>query len=184
MGVPLVCAAILVKEQGFLSQTCSSQGTDYVHDEENATGNYNPVQMSLQCSRKVDSLKFWLAWQYHGHLGYERMVDRLFELAKYAVGFIGRSEDLELMVQPEFLNICFRYHPAIAHLSVEDLNQLNLDIRDRLFRSGQTFVNYARYQEQVAIRLILTNPELQPQDLDNFFHQVINAGNAIATCGS
>lgn len=178
MGVPLVCSAILLKQQGILSQTCSCYGTDYTHDEENDTENYNPVQMSLQCSRKVDSLKFWLAWQSHGTLGYEKMVDHLFELAEYAVDFISQTENLELIVKPEFLNICFRYKPPNTNLSLEDLNKLNLEIRDRLFHSGEVFVNYAHYQDQLMIRLILTNPELQKKDLDYFFDKLINRGKA------
>lgn len=179
MGVPLVCSAILLKQQGILSQACSCYGTDYTHDEENDNENYNPVQMSLQCSRKVDSLKFWLAWQSHGTLGYEKMVDHLFNLADYAVDFIRQTENLELIVKPEFLNICFRYNPPNKNLSLEALNKLNVEIRDRLFRSGEVFVNYANYQDQLMIRLILTNPELQKRDLDYFFHKLINTGTAI-----
>jgi glutamate/tyrosine decarboxylase-like PLP-dependent enzyme len=184
MGVPLICSAILIKNKGILTQTCSSQGTDYVHDQENATEDYNPVQMSLQCSRKVDSLKFWLAWQSHGSLGYEGMVDHLFELADYAVEFISQTENLELIIKPEFLNICFRYNPENTNYSLSTLNNLNLEIRNRLFRSGEVFVNYAHYQDQLMIRLILTNPELQKQDLDYFFHKLINTGRAITEGGT
>lgn len=183
MGVPLVCSAILIKNKGILSQTCSSQGTDYVHDQENANDDYNPIQMSLQCSRKVDSLKLWLSWQYHGSLGYQRMVDHLFELAHYAVEFICQSEHLELILKPEFLNICFRYHPQNTNYSLCVLNKLNLEIRDRLFRSGQSFVNYAHYQDILIIRLILTNPELQQEDLDHFFRKLINVGQSILDFG-
>ena len=39
---------------------------------------------SLQCGRKVDSLKLWLSWNYLGDEGYEDRIDPLFSMAKYA----------------------------------------------------------------------------------------------------
>ena len=41
-----------------------------------------------------------------------------------------------------------------------------------------------RHQDQLMIRLILTNPELQKEDLDYFFHKLINMGQAIANSRS
>lgn len=176
MGVPLICSVFLVKEKGILSQACSSQGTDYVHDQENTTDDYNPVQMSLQCSRRVDSLKLWLSWQSHGYLGYEKMVDSLFDLAQYTTKCIEQSKHLELMVEPEFLNICFRYHPHDDNISLNLLDKINLEIRNYLLDSGETFVNYSQYQEQTVIRLILTNFNIQPTDIDRFLEKLIFAG--------
>lgn len=177
MGVPLVCSVILVKHPGMLSQACSSYGTDYVHDEDNRAGNYNLVQMSLQCSRKVDAFKFWLSWQHHGSLGYGAMVEHLFALSNYAVDYISEHEQLELIIKPEFLNICFRYNHGISNLPTATLNQINLEIRNRLMRSGQSFVNYAHYQDKLVVRLILTNPEVEETDLDKFFQNLISVGN-------
>ena len=177
MGVPLTCSAFLVKEKRVLSQTCSSQGTEYVHDQENTTGDYNPVQMSLQCSRRVDSLKLWLSWQTHGYLGYEKIVDYLFDLAQYTIEYIRNCKYLELMVEPEFLNICFRYNPNDDNISPDLLDKINLELRNCLFHSGETFVNYAHYQERIVIRLILTNSDVKLKDIEQFFDNIIVAGN-------
>ena len=107
MGVPLICSAILVKEKGILSKACSGGGTDYLfHDDENES--YNLGQMSLQCGRKVDALKLWLCWKYYGKKGYQKQIDNLFELANYATEYIRNSDNLELITEPKFLNICFR----------------------------------------------------------------------------
>lgn len=175
MGVPLICSAILVKEKGTLSAACSGGGTDYLfHDDDNDL--YNLGQMSLQCGRKVDALKFWLCWQYSGKKGYEKQVDSLFDLANHATEYIRNCENLELIAEPKFLNICFRYNPQNKHLSDIALDRLNLEIRQVLINSGETFVNYAHYQGKIIIRLILANSELQKADIERFFHNVLNAG--------
>ncbi|NEP56637.1 MAG: PLP-dependent decarboxylase [Symploca sp. SIO2G7] len=175
MGAPLICSAILVKNQGVLQKACSGGGTDYLfHDDENSA--YNLGQMSLQCGRKVDALKLWLCWQYYGSKGYEQQVDSLFELANYARDYIRSCENLELIAEPKFLNICFRYIPQENQLDATAIDQLNLEIRQKLVHSGATFVNQARYQGKIIIRLILANSELQKTDLEKFFDNLLNAG--------
>lgn len=177
MGVPLICSAILVKQKGMLSDACSSGDTDYLfHDYENA--DYDLGQMSLQCGRKVDALKLWLSWKHRGKNGYEQRVERLFELASYATEFVRNCEHLELLSQPQFLNICFRYTPDSPDQTSTAIDRINLAIRDQLLRSGQTLINYAHLQGRIAIRLILANPEIQSADLNRLFHNIITAGKA------
>ena len=177
MGVPLICSAILVKQKGILSDACSSGDTDYLfHEYENAP--YDLGRMSLQCGRKVDALKLWLSWKQHGKNGYEQRVDRLFDLASYATQFVRTCEHLELMAQPQFLNICFRYTPDSPDQTSAAFDQINLAIRDQLLRSGQSLINYTHHQGRIAIRLILANPEIQSDDLNRLFHNIITAGKA------
>ncbi|NEP13725.1 MAG: glutamate decarboxylase [Symploca sp. SIO2C1] len=175
MGVPLICSAILVKEQGILQKACSGGGTDYLfHDDENTS--YNLGQISLQCGRKVDALKLCLCWKYYGNKGYQQQVDNLFEIASYATEYIHNCDNLELITQPTFLNICFRYLPKENQLNSTAIDQLNLEIRKKLIYSGETFVNQARCQGKIIIRLILANSELQKADLERFFDNLLNAG--------
>ncbi len=178
MGVPLICSFLLVKEKGTLFEVCSSGGTDYIfHDDENYS--YDLGKISLQCGRKVDALKLWLSWKCYGTSGYGARIDRLFELTRYVTEYIRDSPDLELLIEPEFVNICFRYHPANGNFSAKELDSINLEIREKLMRSGQALVNYANYNGQMAIRLILANPEITEKDLDGFFSSFIQAAIAI-----
>lgn len=178
MGIPLICSAILLKQKGTLREVCSSEGTQYIfHEDENST--YDLGTMSIQCGRKVDALKLWLAWKYHGKNGYAARVERLFTLAEYGAKLIRNSENLELLHQPEFLNLCFRYNPGKHSLDEETIDRLNLSIRDQLMRSGQALVNYSRDCDRIIIRFILTNPDLQEADLEKFFTAFINEGNRL-----
>ncbi|NES84671.1 MAG: PLP-dependent decarboxylase [Moorea sp. SIO2B7] len=175
MGVPLICSAILVKNKGILSKACSGGGTDYLfHDDE--SNSYNLGQMSLQCGRKVDSLKLWLCWKHYGKKGYEKQINHLFYLANYATEYIRSCDNLELIAKPQFLNICFRYNPKKSQIYATYLDKLNIEIRQALINSGEAFVNYADCQGKIIIRLILANSKLQQADLEKFFHKLLNAG--------
>ena len=178
MGVPLICSAILVKQRGILGDLSSSGNTDYLfHDDQNSE--YNLGHQSFQCGRKVDALKLWLSWKYHGRSGYEARVVHLFELTQYVSDYIRNCERLELMVQPSFLNICFRYNPSDRTLLNLNLDRINLEIRNKLIYTGQALVNYANYQDQIVIRLVVANPEVQKSDLDHFFEAFLQAGDRV-----
>jgi glutamate/tyrosine decarboxylase-like PLP-dependent enzyme len=175
MGVPFICSAILIKHSGILAQTASNADADYLfHDHDDAE--YDLGLTSLQCGRRADALKLWLAWQYYGKRGYQERIDRLFELAAYATQKVEECAALELIAPAQFLNICFRY----AASDRADLNQLNLELRDRLVKSGKSMVNYAFLNGKVVIRLVLANSDLNQADLDRFFANVLEIGQALS----
>lgn len=174
MGVPFVCSALLLRQPGMLTQTVSNADTDYLfHDHADAA--YDLGIMSLQCGRKVDALKLWLAWQYYGKRGYEQRINHLLEVARYATKKVDECLELELVAPVQFLNVCFRYVPT----DEPDLDQFNLELRDRLVKSGKSLVNYALVNDKVALRLILANPEIAPTDLDQFFEDILAVGRKL-----
>lgn len=174
MGLPLVCSAILIKHSGILAQTVSNTDTDYLfHDHEDS--DYDLGLTSLQCGRKADALKLWLAWQYYGKQGYQQRMNWLFEMAQYATQKVIDCAELELMAPTQFLNVCFRYVPEDR----SDIDQFNLELRDRLVKSGKSLVNYASINGGITIRLILANPDITPVDLDRFFENILEVGRAM-----
>ncbi|GAP99525.1 pyridoxal phosphate-dependent decarboxylase family protein [Leptolyngbya sp. NIES-2104] len=171
MGVPFVCSALLLRQPGMLTQTVSNADTDYLfHDHADAA--YDLGIMSLQCGRKADALKLWLAWQYYGKRGYEQRINHLLEMTRYATKKVDECLELELVAPVQFLNVCFRYVSTDA----PDLDQFNLELRDRLVKSGKSLVNYALINGKIALRLILANPEIAPTDLDQFFENILEVG--------
>jgi len=177
MAVPLLCTALLVREPGTLVEVCSSEGTDYIyHDNPEETNDLGP--MSLQCGRKVESLKLWLAWKYHGASGYGRRIDHLMELAAATRRRIDGEPRLELMAEPSFLNLCFRYLPE-ACATPSQVDAFNRSIRDRLAESGRALVNYAHLGDRVTIRLVLPNAELTEADLAALLEDIVATGRAV-----
>ena len=199
MGVPLIASALLVKQRGLLESLFAGGGEDYLfHSPEYSPDHTaeHPADFpstpspsddlgkrSLQCGRRVDAFKFWLSWKYYGHQGYRDRLDHLFMLRDYAVNWIQHCDRLELLEQPPFLNICFRYRPPQWSGSTVELNTLNWQMRDRLVKTGSVLVNYALFHQtqpqpesppQGIIRLVLANPDTQPADLDRLFQDFLD----------
>lgn len=170
MNVPLVCAALLFKDEQDLAEATASQNTDYIfHEHEDKY--YDLGTKSLQCGRKNDALKIWAAWHFYGDEGYQKRINNSLDLAQYATSIVDKNPSLELLAPTKTLNVNFRYLPKYQ----TDINAFNLKVRDALYKSGKTLVNYCHLNGIVSIRLVLVNGELQKSDIDTFFKHFIEA---------
>jgi sulfinoalanine decarboxylase/sulfinoalanine decarboxylase/aspartate 1-decarboxylase len=165
MGVPLSCSVVLVRQSGLLHKHLS-EAADYLfqaHDDE-----LNPGTRSLQCGRRNDALKLWAAWQLHGDRGYDERLERLFELARYATQRIERESDLELVHEPQSVNVCFRVHGLSS-----------VEICDRLDREGRLLVGHGRVGADSAIRFVFVNPDLDRDDIDTALLEIADVAGRL-----
>ena len=176
MGVPLICTAFLTKHKNLLAQSCAleKQDTSYLFHE-NEEKDYNLGHNSLQCGRRVDSLKLWLLWKYIGTNGFEKRIDHLFDMAKYADSRVSLISKLESAGKPDFLNICFRYIPDNG----EEINSFNKKVREKMRKEGKIHVNYSQLNSQTYFRLVLSNPEVTKKDIDFFFNTLLKTGREL-----
>jgi len=172
MNIPLICSVLLVKSDGVMREEIQSHDADYIYHE-NDTSAYDLGPSSLQCGRRVDSLKLWLAWKYFGDEGYSNRIQHLFELADYATQYIETSDELELLFPTQSLNVNFRYKtpPGL------DIDRFNESLRYELLKKGKVMVNYCWLDKGLSIRLVLLNPDLTKEDLDRFFVLLIEQAN-------
>jgi glutamate/tyrosine decarboxylase-like PLP-dependent enzyme len=174
MCIPLICSVILIKNKGTLDRTCSACGTEYLfHHEKDSL--HDLGRMSLQCARRVDALKLWLSWKFHGDKGYDGIITNLFELADYATQFVNRHRRLELLAPRNSVSVCFRY---IVNKKI-NINHFNIMLREHLHKTGKSLVNYASIHDRIAIRLMITNPHLTTKDIDHFFHNLLSTAKEL-----
>lgn len=171
MNVPLVASVLLMKDNKRLLKNLSDLDTDYIYHD-NEAAEFNLGKQSVQCGRRVDALKVWLAWRFYGDKGYEKRINRMFELARYAQSKVENHAKLKLVADPQSLTVCFVYHAK----KQEELDELNLAIRENLMQQGLTIVNYGYLKGKVAIRLVISNPDVTESDLDEFFGYFVKMG--------
>jgi glutamate/tyrosine decarboxylase-like PLP-dependent enzyme len=178
MSIPLICSAVLLREKGILESACSGGGGAYLfHADENA--DYNFGQKSLQCGRRVDSLKFWMDWRSKGTEGYRQQVNHSMELVQHCCDFINQHPQMELLVKPDYLNVFFRYVPS-ADLAEEQLAELNLAILSEMKKAGSFYVDYSTLNNQFGIRLVISNNKLQQSHLDALMAEIIRIGEELS----
>jgi len=174
MNIPLICSAFLTKHKGLLEDTVSTNRADYIFHEHELM-EYDLGRFSLQCGRRVDAFKLWLAWDYYGDKGMNDRINKLFDTAKEVTDYIKSNEDLELVVEPRSININFR---TLSKLEV-DLDKFNLAIREKMRLEGSSLCNYTKINNKLVFRLIINNPEKSFDDYKKFFLNLRTAKSEI-----
>jgi glutamate/tyrosine decarboxylase-like PLP-dependent enzyme len=172
MGLPLVCSTILLRQRGLLAQTNHVGGSEYIFHETGVERDLGPK--SLQCARRVDALKLWLAWKCFGRRGFAERIEGLFALAQEFADRLDAHPRFERAAPVASLNICFRYKPE-GDLSEADVDRGNLVAREALLKSGRALINYAVVDNRSCWRLILANTELDSRAIGRIFDEVEGA---------
>ena len=168
MGMPLVCSAFIVKDEKVLGSVCShGDVAHYLFHEE--TKDIDLGRFSLQCGRRNDALKLWLAWREIGDSGWSSMVEKYCSLADYLQQRVIDEPNLEMMSHREWTNVCFRYNDNSGK---HDLNKLNIEIRNRLIREGEILVSRSNIHDDVIIRPVISNPSVDVAILDGLIEKV------------
>jgi len=171
LGTGLVSSFVLTRHLGSLLTSHRGGGNNYLfHDGQENTLDLGPS--SLQCGRRVDALKVWLAWRAMGDEGWEKLVDTLFARAQWMAEEIRKRPALQLLYEPQSLNICFRYRPKRAYLA----NMAVRPIREDLMGRGEVMTNWSIRAGESFLRFIVVHPGADEQVLGRILDQVEAAG--------
>lgn len=172
MGVPLSCAVLLTRKNTVLKEAFSMDAEYLFHGNEMDLG-----QKSLQCGRRADALKLWVAWKFEGDAGLGNRVSKLVEIARQFAGKIREYNNFELLCEPETPIVCFRFiHPG---LSADELNVLNAEIRSVIFLEGHLLFNYSTHRNKIYLRCVFSDPDMKDESLRAVLEKIDCVGNQV-----
>ena len=173
MGIPLICSALLLKDNNNLYEAVSVDNADYIFHEEEGDFGLDLGKKSIQCGRRVDSLKLWLALNYYGVNEYSKKIDKLIDISKYMTEKIIENTELELLAPTKYCNVNFRYKGSKVY-SNQTLNKINLDSRNQLYKSGKMLFNYCYLKNRtLSIRYVVSNFDISEDYIDYFLNTFI-----------
>jgi glutamate/tyrosine decarboxylase-like PLP-dependent enzyme len=167
MGVPLICSTFLTKQQGLLNDAFAVDADYLFHKDEE---DYDLGQKSLQCGRRVDALKLWLAWKHDGEKGFENRIERLMKISSIFADKINSKNNFELLCQPQSPVVIFRI--LDFELEKTEINMLNKIVRDKIFKDGEILFNYSEYKNEIYMRCVISDPELKEEDIDKIISKI------------
>ncbi len=171
LGTGLVSSFILTPHPGVLLASHRGGGNNYLfHDGQENTVDLGPS--SLQCGRRVDALKVWLSWRAMGDEGWEKLVDTLFARARWMADEVKKRKNLQLMYEPESLNVCFRFRPKRRYLA----NLAVRPVREDLMNRGEAMVNWSSRSGESFLRFIVCHPGADEKVLGKVLDDVEAAG--------
>jgi glutamate/tyrosine decarboxylase-like PLP-dependent enzyme len=176
LGTALMCNVLLFNySPAILRDVCSAGDESYIFREGEDGDIRDLGTLSLQCGRRVDSLKWFLDWKFYGKAGLASRIENYLDLCRYAEEQVRESDELELVVPRESFNICFRYRTP-AGISAGALNR---ELRDRMHQQGASLVGTGFVNGELILRLLITNINVGKPEIDTFFQTVIGTGREL-----
>ncbi|EWC43890.1 hypothetical protein DRE_01242 [Drechslerella stenobrocha 248] len=200
MGVPVTCSFLIGRDMQQFQRANTLRAAYLFHDtdEDASDGStwkepYDLADLTLQCGRRGDSLKLFLAWQYYGSNGYARMVEGAHVVATHMARVIVGRGDFKLVSTnpPPCLQVCFYYAPGGKDVfGVEDgqvvppgLEGLSAQERDRKIGGFNSKVTEAITRQLVGRGFMIDfAPALEGAEAQGkFFRAVVNIQTPKAT---
>jgi glutamate/tyrosine decarboxylase-like PLP-dependent enzyme len=89
-----------------------------------------PLRWTLACTRFFAAFRLYAALSTYGAAGIAARIERSCDLARHLHDLIVEAPDFEVLTQPAFNMVCFRYRPA--SVPVRDLDDLNRALRHKI----------------------------------------------------
>ena len=185
-GTALMGNVLLFKKGAdFLRETLAAGDESYVFRKGVDGAPRDLGTLSLQCGRRVDSLKCFLDWKFYGQEGLARRVERYLALAEYAEARVRENPLLEMAAPRESFNVCFRFRAPRrrgGRSGADDriADALNAAIRARLHEEGRFLVGTGFVNGKLAFRLITPNVGVDEAVIDAFLAAVAETGARLA----
>jgi glutamate/tyrosine decarboxylase-like PLP-dependent enzyme len=176
LGSTLICNVLLLNQRDdTLARTLAAGDGSYLFRESDEEELPDLGTASLQCGRRVDSLKWFLDWKFYGQAGFATRVETFLDLCAYAEACVGKYTELEMMAPRDSFNVCFRYRH-----DEKTANDFNLALRTRLYQRGISMVGCAYIEGRVALRLLVTNVSIGRAEIDLYFADLVAEGRVMA----
>jgi glutamate decarboxylase len=167
LGVPVTCSFLLGADMNQFHKALTLPAGYLFHNEAGTKAEdiYDLADITPQCGRKADSLKFFLALQYYGAKHFSQLVANGYENGEYLLSKLKESGHF-VTISPEplpCLQVCF-YYAKDGKLGeqAEKNSKATADIANRLISRG-FMIDYA------------------PGEKGKFFRVVVNGGTRRGT---
>ena len=170
LGSSLMCNFLLLNHRHLLTKTCADGDNSYIFRDDD----YDSGHSSLQCGRRVDSLKWFLDWKFYGKEGFSDRVENYYELAKFAEQYINKSDVLEMVSRRASFNVCFRYKSKN-----NDADTFINKLRETLYEEQKALLALAYVDNKLIFRLLISNTNINKETLESLFNTIENTGNRL-----
>lgn len=160
LWMPLSLGIILVRDGNWLRRAFDADAP-YLFHASRASDNLG--EMTIQCSKRADAVKFWMTLQMHGTEPLTEALEKVTATTRYLYERVRDSDDFEPMHDPQFNIFCFRYRGS---------DELNLEIRERLIRSGEAWITSTILKNRRVLRVTMINPATERAHVDAMLDSV------------
>jgi len=161
MRTPSVCAALLVRDHRAIDTAFDQEASYLFHDKEQP--GFDFLHRAVECTKSAMGLKFYLVLAALGEEGLAQYVERRFQLAADAYGYLRELDWVETPVMPESNILCFR---------VPGSDATQLELRKRILAEGNFYITSTLFQNKRYLRLVFMNPDTSLDDVKRLMGRI------------
>lgn len=163
MMVAKTCSLVLYKNNSRFEEYFRIK-KDYVRENDIAI---DLSELGIAGTKRPDVLKLWLSIQSMGLNGYELYIDHTMKMIEYFEKCASEYEYLRIAYPSETAMICMRSEPE--QVPNNKWNNWNANLQDHLLKEQNTFVSLPKLDDENWLRIVLLNPFLNEEVIDNIF---------------
>lgn len=168
LNTNLICNFLLLNHtQENLTKTCASGDVSYIFRENSDLG-----VKSLQCGRRVDSLKWFLDWVYFGRNNFGKRIENYYNLLIFMQNLIKSNDTLEIISPHYSFNLCFAFKNSNTTLVQK--------VRDALSKNNDALLSLAYIKERLVFRLVVANPKTTEKTLTDLLEKIITTRRTLS----
>ncbi|KAJ4348210.1 Glutamate decarboxylase 2 [Didymosphaeria variabile] len=157
LGVPMTSSFLLAKDlRQFWAAMTLPAGYLFHNAGDSVNDVYDLADLTPQCGRRADSLKFFLSLSYYGQQHYSDLVERAYDAADYLLSLVKESPNF-VSVSPEplpCLQVCF-YWARDGKLGDKEMNgKVTSEVAQRLIARG-FMIDYAPGEKGKFFRVVV-----------------------------
>jgi glutamate/tyrosine decarboxylase-like PLP-dependent enzyme len=185
LAMPFAAGVVLTSHPEVLQQAFATS-TPYMPKKMATASGAAPLldnfQVSIQWSRRMNSLKLWLTLQVHGRQAYEELIDRQLKLAAFFANWVRSSELFELAA-PQVLPIV-NFRVKRAGITEEERRAAHEAIVHEVTRDGRRWISTTLVGGQSVIRMMVISYLTGHRHLEDLMIAVTDAAKKHAAARS
>jgi len=163
--VPKACSLLLIRDLNLLAETFSHHEAYMPHVEMK----HNPVDLTLEYSRPLRSLKLWLGFKTHGADAFRQAIEANLELATLTYDIATRRGNYRLLPTPPQLSIVPLQYVPSTNVNISEFNAM---LCNRIIEDGRFYISPAQIDGETWLRPCYTNFRTTTHDVEEFFNVI------------
>lgn len=170
LQIPFQCSILILKNKN-IAKKCNFMNVEYLfsndkfYDTALDTGN-----KYVQCGRRVDIMKLWIAWKTRGEDQFEKDIDKIMDLSMSFRNKIRSNKNFKLInLKPQCTNICFWISDRFDNNQY--LSAITKNIKKIMIENGEMMISIQSLTTKTTVlpnffRIVFINPLLEDIDIN------------------
>jgi L-2,4-diaminobutyrate decarboxylase len=162
MLMPALSTLVLFRDGRHSYQAFAQEASYLLHRRDPREEWFNLCGRTFECTKTGAALKLYAGLAVYGPEMFGAYVTSRFDLGRRFGQMLAAAPDFELPVAPACNIVCFRHVPP----GIEDLDALQVRIRQRLLTDGSFHIVQTQLDGKVWLRVTIINPLTTEEDLE------------------